>query len=863
MQLFYGKSFSDPKTEVKHYHLLDCHCIDVASCASVMITKNLLKTQSIAKALDMDDKFFKALMCCGCLIHDLGKVSFDFQKILKGDLKSLSKIRSHLCYAIPLFEAVLEQKFKIDDFDDISDLRSLCYPFLIHHGRVNVDSVDSFYEFSNAELDKAYELCKFALASNQLSWQKLLSWFAESNHRDLWEQNSWYVAAIVVIADWLGSSKDYFKFVSKPLPLTDYLTVSLQQAKSAVLRLPNNIEVVSNLSFSQLFPVIKHPSPMQQMLTNIDLEASQHIIICEDVTGSGKTEAAIECAYRLLTQNAQNIIFALPTRATANGIYDRLASCYQKIYNDDKASLLLAYGQSYLNPKFANSIDNFAVPPSPDEQELFCNGFLASNLKTSLLANVVVCTIDQVVLSILKGTKHQALRMLGLKNAVLIIDEVHSYDEYVNILIERLIEYHVSHGGSVILLSATITTALRSRLLHSFAKGCNFDAPTLINKNAFPLISHLDNNGKYEEILPKGNNKKLTQISFLNDFTKCCNLCVQQAHANKCVLWVRNTVRNAVDAYLALKGMVDDSSVEVMLFHSRYTALDRNKREQLIIDHFGKHSKPTDRACKILIATQVVEQSLDLDFDEMISDIAPIELILQRAGRLHRHKRDAQGLLIATDQDLRGDGCLHIFAPVFSDDPGDDYFADFRGTTKVYNNLQTLWLTQKILQEKNVIVVPDDTRALIESVYASHDLDLFANNQDQVRGRQEIKRLTARQNSILANTPYDLSIDNLSNDTSDEVMTRWQEVDSLSICMVQKIDDHYEPLYREGSNDLNCTLSTVKVNSDLIDTLKQKAPELIIKNNLKGLEGQSLDNRIFVENDPRVYSTELGFGVLL
>ena len=152
---------------------------------------------------------------------------------------------------------------------------------------------------------------------------------------------------------------------------------------------------------------------------------------------------------------------------------------------------------------------------------------------------------------------------------------------------------------------------------------------------------------------------------------------------------------------------------------------------------------------------------------------------------------------------------------------------------------------------------------MIESVYASHDLDLFANNQDQVRGRQEIKRLTARQNSILANTPYDLSIDNLSNDTSDEVMTRWQEVDSLSICMVQKIDDHYEPLYREGSNDLNCTLSTVKVNSDLIDTLKQKAPELIIKNNLKGLEGQSLDNRIFVENDPRVYSTELGFGVLL
>ena len=284
-------------------------------------------------------------------------------------------------------------------------------------------------------------------------------------------------------------------------------------------------------------------------------------------------------------------------------------------------------------------------------------------------------------------------------------------------LLEGLLSFAGATGGQVILLSATLSQGLRQRLLHAFYRFQEVK-PQLQN-HSFPLLTHAHAQGVNEIAIPCGPPQGQTKtVEFLQSQPEVI-ACLQTAlAAGQCALWIRNSVDDCLEAALAL-AQVGIPAASTLVFHSRFSQGDRNQIEQEVLTKFGKASTQADRAGQLLLATQVVEQSLDLDFDCLISDLCPMDLIIQRAGRLHRHQRDAQGNP-CNGNDQRAKPVLHVFAPAWAETPNEDWFQQvFPRAAWVYTNHAQLWLTMKELKNRQGLNLPQDSRSLIEAVYGA------------------------------------------------------------------------------------------------------------------------------------------------
>ncbi|WP_457673066.1 CRISPR-associated helicase Cas3', partial [Thiolapillus sp.] len=283
--------------------------------------------------------------------------------------------------------------------------------------------------------------------------------------------------------------------------------------------------------------------------------------------------------------------------------------------------------------------------------------------------------------------------------------EVHAYDAYTSEHIKTLLRFHAALGNSLVLLSATLTRRQRSELAEAFASGTG----TRIESEHYPLLTHVTADGSVQEtpVATRASVARQVNTDFVHDEAGVIERIRQAVDAGQCVCWIRNTVADARDAWRQLADADWLAPDHLHLFHSRYAYRDRIAIEQDIVSRFGKGSTEKNRAGHVLIATQVVEQSLDLDFDLMISDLAPIDLLIQRAGRLHRHARGD-----------RGTPLLIVHAPPFDDDPQADWYEHhFPKANFVYANTLVLWRSQKILAEKGGWRMPDDARELLEFVY--------------------------------------------------------------------------------------------------------------------------------------------------
>jgi CRISPR-associated endonuclease/helicase Cas3 len=416
--------------------------------------------------------------------------------------------------------------------------------------------------------------------------------------------------------------------------------------------------------------------------------------------------------------------------ATANAMYARLQKAYDKLYSEgERPSLVLSHGTRHLSEKFTDSI---GVPKHHDDSSYgkeesassYCNEWIAENRKKALLADVGVGTIDQALLSVLPA-RHQSLRMIGLHRKILIVDEVHAYDSYVEHLLGVLLEAHARNGGSAILLSATIPRNIREKLIGKFQSGLDAkpeDQTTAEVQTGFPMVTQVAaNNTIMHEMKTRNEMARNLSVEFLHERELVFEKILRESQKGQCVCWIRNTVEDARKTFFELlkRGAAPD---KIDLFHSRFAMIDRTRIENAVVRNFGngENYEPADRIGRILIATQVVEQSLDLDFDQMITDIAPIDLLIQRAGRLHRHCRNKNGTMnkIAGAIDQRAKPVLYIFAPEFSVTPDKTWMSgEFKGSSAVYAHTGRLWLTQKILREKGGWAMPGDARELIESVY--------------------------------------------------------------------------------------------------------------------------------------------------
>jgi len=336
--------------------------------------------------------------------------------------------------------------------------------------------------------------------------------------------------------------------------------------------------------------------------------------------------------------------------------------------------------------------------------------WLADSNKKATLADCGVGTIDQALLSILLA-KFQSLRLFGLMKKVLILDEVHAYDSYMNELIETLLKAQAKIGASVILLSATLPIELKKKFISTYGTETNS-----LDLKSYPLLTQVSKTKTISiPVNTRPEVQRTVEVKLLHQEKEIFDVISDSIQKNKCVCWIRNTVTDAIHAYESLSNSYDRENL--ILFHARFTLGDRLDREQKVLQLFGKESNSQTRSKKILIATQVVEQSLDLDFDVMITDLAPIDLIIQRAGRLHRHTRDKDGNRVSSF-DERQKPILYVYSPQVIDNPPRTWFSNvFKGGAKVYTDHGKLYLSAKILNQKGKIQMPEDARELIEFVY--------------------------------------------------------------------------------------------------------------------------------------------------
>lgn len=577
-----------------------------------------------------------------------------------------------------------------------------------------------------------------------------------SKFEDVSQTLSWWFAGIAVLADWLGSNTDYFPYQTAHMSLEEYWQHARQQAENAlkdsgVASQP----VIASYTFADLFKNISTPSPLQQWAVDTEISGDSQIFLLEDVTGAGKTEAALTLAYRLMAKDAaQGFFIALPTMATSNAMYDRMANFYQKLFSGN-ANLVLAHGNRQLVESFAKSILPSSHAESDFEQQdetasARCTAWLADHNKRALLSQAGVGTIDQALLGVLHS-KHQSLRLLGLFHKVLIVDEVHACDAYMQGVLEALLEFHARAGGSVILLSATLPTRMKQALLDAYASGRDSSCPS-IKSSAYPLAttwnaSHTESDET--ELGTRDAVKRTVAIDYRHQQSEVVAMINAALVSGQCVCWIRNTVTDATEAFALFSGCLPQD--KLTLFHARFALDDRLAKESDVTATFGPDSGASKRSGRLVIATQVIEQSLDVDFDLLVSDLAPIDRLIQRAGRLRRHNRDVSGNRLADGEpDQRSVPLMVVFGPAWNDEPAKHWFKTaFPKAAGVYPDHAQLWLTAKALQVGK-FTMPEDARTLIEGVFgdASHIPEGLQQNNLTVQGQQMAEASHAKMNAL-------------------------------------------------------------------------------------------------------------------
>lgn len=735
---YWGKSGSVSE-QPRPFHLLAYHNLDVAAVAEALLLSGNFKIQGCFGECASSTN--GRLFCFFLALHDLGKFARAFQGLVPGlsaDLvphcptKHYSERHDTLGWWLWREELSdqLEEMFPGDP-----DVWQMWVRIAAgHHGMPPKESggntsISLERYFCNEDIDAARLYVKAVAA---LFFPEGFPEFAEQDGEWL-HQYSWQLAGLTVLADWIGSRREDFQFRTIPdLSLVDYWT---QIARPAARKAVSGLGFVAKTPapFKQvqsLFDYLSSPSPLQQYATSASLGDSAQLFLLEDVTGAGKTEAALILAHRLMASGlAEGLYFALPSMATANQMYQRVGDVYNKLFLPDANPwIVLAHGARGLNEDFRRSIVTGTTPEQdyqPDEVSVSrqCSAWLADSNKKALLADVGVGTLDQALLAVLPA-RHQSLRLLGLSRKVLIVDEVHAYDPYMRRLLEGLLTAHARQGGCAILLSATLPAEFRSKLVDCFISGAGLPRQPLPPDMRYPLATHAlggaETNLAVEHCPTREILKRRVGVNFLHSEDDALVLIRRAAMTGACVCWIRNTVDDARRAFAVLQTAIPENNV--MLFHSRYAMGHRLDIENAVLDIFGKRGKAEQRQGRVLVASQVVEQSLDLDFDVLVSDLAPVELLIQRAGRLHRHVRDADGNPAA--EEGRAAPVLHVLAPEFTEMPSADWFAAlFPKACFVYPNAGELWLAQRALLHAGEIVTPGEVgemgavRSLVEAVY--------------------------------------------------------------------------------------------------------------------------------------------------
>lgn len=844
LSAYWGKARPETGGDSPSYHLLAYHALDVAAVAEALSHLPAFELSGLAQELDWDLSSVRQLNTFFSALHDLGKFARAFQGLAP-----------HL--SPTLVPPIASKQYRSCRHDTMGwllwkDHLSLNFPEGIlgnpgsgfwaawikavagHHGSPPMETARNGWSELSAEdyfhADDVAAAHQFVAAAAQLIRVRDMP-APTRNMIPILKRHAWRLAGMTVLADWLGSDQRFFRYHDEPMPLDRYWAeVAQPNAREALAAAGLGPAPVRQWNRpADLFGYLDTPTPLQRLAAELPLGPGPELFLLEDVTGAGKTEAALMLTYRLMAAGkAQGFYFGLPTMATSNQMYARVGSVYRSLYEPGASpSLVLSHGARQMIDAFRESVlvpgqpvTDLDYSPGEGSATAQCSAWLADNRKKALLAHVGVGTLDQALLAVLP-VRHQSLRLTGLAGKVLVADEVHAYDPYMRTLLARLLQAHASQGGSAALLSATLPADMRRELVQAFMRGRGADAGDVPDDGRYPLVTHAHARVQTYPCDTRPEVKRTVKVQWLHDEAEVQRLVLAQAQAGRSVCWIRNTVGDARRAY---EGLQKEGASHVALFHSRYAMGDRLAIEDKVLATYGKKSSAEQRAGRILVSTQVVEQSLDLDFDVLISDLAPIDLLIQRAGRLHRHRRDVQGN--PAGHEGREAPVLYIFGPRPDMAPRADWYkAVLPGANAVYPNTGRLWLTQQVLCAAGEIVSPGEpgqlgaVRTLVEGVYGV-DAQEIPDALLQASSRQEGEAMAHISQANFNALEIERGYSNDSNRQWHEdtvVPTRLSDEDSVVVYLARISEDGLLPWFDGGA--LGWELSSLRVQARLISGL--------------------------------------------
>lgn len=734
------------------------HCLDVAVTFRALATLPVMRRRLEAAAgralheVDLDR------FAVFALLHDVGKPNRGFQeKILSADAPRAGHIRE----LAPLFFddtlcGRLATALDVDTlaawFADPEDCVALLMAAISHHG--------SPVRFDPSERTGPYHLAKMQwwqpkaghdpfvgiAALRSIAQRAFPNAFTKAEmplpappalqHR---------FAGLVMLADWLGSHEGFFPF---DRDTGDRLTFAPIAAADALRSVGLNAQAyrdtltASAPDFTAVFGFA--PRPLQQTLAVWPVNEQERLLILEAETGSGKTEAALARFLALFAAGAVGgLYFALPTRVAARELYGRILNMVSNTFPDpeNRPPVLLAV------PGYAqlDGVDVKTLLPGPEtrwEDEAVRSqqerAWAAERPKRFLAATVAVGTLDQALLSVLQ-TPHAHLRSVCLDRSLLVVDEVHASDPYMRQLLSHLLTHHLGIGGHALLLSATLGAAARTGLTHAGA--ARKEPPDWATARATPYPA-LTVSGQSPLAVTAAMPDKTVQIELvtaLADPVALIPRLVTALNAGARVLVVLNTVARVVALQHAVE--IEAAIPKTALFrcqaviaphHGRFAAVDRAVLDAAVSQRFGKNSAPGP---VLLIGTQTLEQSLDLDADLLITDLCPMDVLLQRIGRLHRHGRirpqgfETARCIVLVPEDATLENWL-----------GKDGKArGLAGLGNVYPDLRMVRRTLDLLAERPTLAIPRDNRWLVEGAthpeaLAMLDSPLWQRHAQEVEG---------------------------------------------------------------------------------------------------------------------------------
>lgn len=767
---FWAKTTSDNRPGISVFqHMINVGC--VAKCIAGI-------------APDLLTRFNLQATLVGALaaLHDLGKISPGFQRKCELWLKenALLNIARNGCWDTgtesdhgKVSHAAI-QDFLVTQGCTRKVAKHVAAVLGGHHGRLKYLPNDRGIKSLIAPMSENFSGIKWD-AERQKCAERVWSFFDAGDYPNdsLSGESSaiWWLAGLTSVADWIGSDERFFPPDSESI--SDSM-VSARKALESIGFIPPNI--TQNLSFEQIFGFT--PNEMQEK--SLAAITGSGVYVVEAPMGMGKTEAALGAAYQLLsTGKANGIYFALPTQATSNRIHLRMNEFLQQIAPTTAGSRLIHANSWLLKDKldFSPAMTKSGEKPTEDVR----NGrdWFAS-AKRALIAPFGVGTIDQALLGVV-AAKHFFVRHFALAGKVVILDEVHSYDLYTGTLIDKLITTLESLGCTVIILSATLTGHRRGQII------AEIDDPIA---QEYPLISGRTEGEKFTPVSAAAPESHHVKVDFKSRETVFVEA-VEIARKGGAVLWICNTVDSAQKDFRRFRDIVEDE-FPLGLLHSRFPYQQREELEQTWLERFGKNGEA--RCGCILVSTQIVEQSVDLDADLLITELAPTDMLLQRLGRLWRHEREARPVSASRICIIEEGKTLAEFREM----EAEAISTALGGKAKVYAPY-VLLRSLEVWREIETVEIPTQIRQLIETTYEDQDIEHLGweNLYSEWYGTDSAKKMKAQMSS---------NIWQVALDDREGVQTRLNEMPTVTMVLcrdmtgknVRFVDDTVVEFSSEG-----------------------------------------------------------------